>query len=170
MFYLVANSKTDVVAIVGAIVGLYGAILSTYNAWKAHNKDKAHVRLHIAPHMSVANDSRRKGMKFTVVTVTNVGSRPVTITHVATKTLDSTTDNLLFDTQPRVPCQLTEGQYTVAMVDESLKELHPVESWYALDSAGRRYYKHIAPWYRRLLSQHHRRKAWKAKRTNKPTP
>jgi hypothetical protein len=154
----------DTIAIAVAIIGLYGAVLSTYNAWKAHRKDKADVRLHIAPHMSVANDPRRKGMTFLVITAANVGSRPVTITHVASSTLDSSIHNVLFDVQPRLPCQLTEGQQLVAFVDEAQGGLDQVESWYVVDSAGRKHHKHIVAWHRRLLSKYRRRKTWAAKR------
>jgi hypothetical protein len=161
------TSVTGVVAIVGAIVGLYGAILSTYNAWKAHRKDRAHVRVEVASNMEVVNMPMREGMVFTTITVTNVGSRPVNITHVASSKLDSPTNSVLIDTQPPLPRLLTEGQYLTAFRDEALGGLDSVESWYAIDSTGRRYNKHIAPWYRRWLSMHRRRKAWAAKRKAK---
>ncbi len=160
---IVAESER-IAVIVGMVVAVYGAVLSTYNTLKANRRDSADVRLHIAPHMSVANDQRRKGMTFTVVTATNAGSRPVTITHVAATTLDSSIHNLLFDTQPRLPCELTEGKYLTAFVDEAQDALRLVESWYVLDSAGRHHFKHMVPWHRRLLSRYHRRKAWKKRK------
>jgi hypothetical protein len=152
-----------IAVVVGMVVALYGAVLSTYNTWKANRRDRADVQLHIAPHMSVANDPRRNGMTFTVVTATNTGSRPVTITHVAASTLDSTIHNVLFDTQPRLPCELTEGQYLTAFVDEANEGLRLVESWYVRDSAGRQHFKHIVPWHRRMLSGYRSRKAWKTR-------
>ena len=161
---MIAAEAEKTAVIVGMLVAVYGAVLSTINSifqWKASRRDRADVRLNIAPHMSVANDQRRKGMTFTVVTAANAGSRPVTITHVAATTLDSDIHNLLFDTQPRLPCQLTEGQYLMAFVDEAQDALRLVESWYVLDSAGRHHFKHMVPWYRRSLSRYRRRKAWK---------
>jgi hypothetical protein len=158
-----STNVTDVVAIVGAIVALYGAILSTYNAWKAHRKDKAHVRVNVASNMKAVGEPRRAGMVFTTVTVTNIGNRPVNITHVASSTLDSNTDGLLTDSQPSFPCLLTEGQYLTAFRDKALGGLDTIESWYAIDSTGRRYNKHMVPWHRRLLSRYRRRKAWAVK-------
>lgn len=154
---------TDVVAIVGAIVGLYGAVLSTYNAWKAHRKDKAHVRVEVASNMTVVGDPRRAGMVFTTVTVTNVGSRPVVITHVAFTRLDSTKISILFDVEPHLPYELKEGHYLTAFMDEAQGGLEFVESWYAMDSTGRHHYKQVAPWYRRFQSMRRRRKAWAVK-------
>ncbi len=167
---MIAAESEKTAVIVGMIVAVYGAVLSTINStfqWKASRRDRADVRLHIAPHMSVANDPRRAGMTFTVIGVTNIRARPVTITHVASSTLDSATDQVLFDTQPRLPCELTEGQQLTAFRDESLGGLESIESWYVWDSAGRQHFKHMVPWHRRLLSQHHRRKAWEKRKKEK---
>jgi len=158
-----SSNVTDVVAIVGAIVALYGAILSTYNAWKAHHKDKAHVRVEAASNMTVVGDPRRAGMVFTTVTVTNVGSRSVVITHIAFTRLDSTKISILFDVEPHLPYELKEGHYLTGFIDETQGGLDSIESWYATDSTGRRYYKNIAPWHQRLLSRYRRHKAWAVK-------
>jgi hypothetical protein len=154
--------------IVGMVIAVYGAALSTYNTWKANCKDKAHVRVEVASNMEVVNVPMRAGMIFTTVTVTNIGSRPVNITHVASSKLDSTTHDVLMDTQPQVPNLLTEGKYLTGFRDESLGGLELIESWYAIDSTGRRYYKHMVPWHRRLLSRYRRRKAWKNRKPTAP--
>jgi len=159
---VVEYDKTAV--IVGLVIAVYGAVLSSINSifqWKASRRDSVKVKLDILSHMSVANDPLRAGMTFTVIRVTNIGVRPVTITHVASSTLDSSTDQVLFDIQPRLPCELKESQLLTAFRDEALGGLKSIESWYVWDSAGRQHFKHMVSWHRRLLSRYRRRKAWK---------
>ena len=164
MFTMIVAESERTTVIVGMVVAVYGAVLSTFNTWKASRRDRADVRLHVSPHMSFLNDPLRQGMTFTIVTATNIGTRPVTITHVASSTLDSVTHNVLTDVRPRLPCPLTEGQYLTAFRDEALGGLESIESWYVVDSAGREHYKHMVPWHRRLLSKHRKRKAWKKRK------
>lgn len=94
-------------------------------------------------------------LKMIIVTATNVGRRPVTITGFGAKLLfgkDKNTDWILTDTRPRLPFEITEGKYGSVFVDQGNDESDPVAYWYAWDSAGKVYRRNVAPWYKRWLS------------------
>jgi hypothetical protein len=153
---MILSHLTEITAIVGVCLGIYSAILSTRNAFK----DRVKVQLRIRSNMSeVSRSPRYGGKKLTIVTATNVGVRPVTIIGFGARTSELKTDYWFTDIQPQVSCELTEGQFVSAYVDQGDGKVKLVESWYVWDSTGRHFYKHVASRRRRLLSTFRRIRA-----------
>jgi hypothetical protein len=106
--------------------------------------------------METMGDPRRNGMTLTMVTVANTGRRPVTITNIGMMYLQSA-GAVLPDTRPSIPCELTEGKYVTALVDENAMSFEKIRSFEAYDSAGRTFRKNFAPWHRRAFWYFRRR-------------
>ena len=154
-----ALTSTEKTAILGLVVAAYGAILSTVNSFLqllTHRKDRVNVILTARRNMVTLNQPRYAGMVITLLTATNRGKRPVTIEGFGAKKLNSKKQFWLPDVRPATPCSLTEGQTITAHVHES-DDLHDIESYLVWDTAGRHFYRHIAPWHRRLGSSFRRR-------------
>ncbi len=148
------------VAGIGLTLGVYGAVLATSNSvfqLTAYLRDRADVHLKVRNNMVSKNDARRSGIKMTLVTATNRGKRPVTITMFVARLLDTRTELLLSDTKPVLPFTITEGQQVSVFVNEEQHLLKYVESYYVVDSVGRIFRTDLSPWYRRLASQYKRK-------------
>lgn len=154
---------------VTTILAVYGAIVSTIIAAiqvASHLKDRVTIRLRLHEHVppealqSCPAGMNHPGMKVTVITAANVGRRPVTIEGFAASLLfpQPLTDWLINsgDAIPPLPCQVTEGQFVSAFVDEATEDLRAVGDWYAWDGAGRQFRLHVAPWYKRWYSAYRR--------------
>jgi hypothetical protein len=147
------------------ILAIYGAILSTLTAAVQvinQLRDRAKVRLTVRKNMRSLNLGRQyDGMTMVIITATNVGRRPVTITGFAmrplTKKGETAVDFYLHDVRPATPCEITEGKYVAAFVNQENVKFDDVDCWYAWDSAGREYRLKVAPWYKRWLSRWRRR-------------
>ena len=155
------RSSTENAAIIGLIVAIYGAVLSTANSiiqFMSHRRDRADVVLKIRTNMST-NDRRYAGMKLTLVTATNRGHRPVTIHGFSTKLLDSNDEYMLMDVRPPTPHEITEGQTMTAFINEAQYGRRFIESYYVWDSVGRHFRICVAPWHRRIVSRIRRKLA-----------
>lgn len=147
------------------ILAVYGAILSTLTAVVQvinHLRDRAKVKLTVRKNMRSPNTGRRDdGMTMVIITATNVGRRPVTMTGFAmrplTKKGEKAIDFYLPDVRPATPYEITEGKYIAAFVNQETVEFGTVDCWYAWDSTGREYRLNVAPWYKRWLSGWRRR-------------
>ena len=139
--------------ITASAVAWYAAITSTVIACvQAANyfRDRARVKVQFQRNREIFGDPRRAGMIFTMVTVTNTGRRPVTITNVGMMYLQNR-GAVFTDITPRVPpCELTEGQYLTVLIDEQLMPFDRIRSFEAYDSVGRTFRQNYAPWWRRL--------------------
>jgi len=149
----------------GTVVAVYGAILSTITATAqvvTHFKDRVRLRVRVR-HNMITNDPRYAGKKLTIVRVCNAGRRPVTVTGVGGFNLCPHDAFVVFDTNPRTPCELTEGKELAAMVDQQGLDLSVIESWEAYTATGKTFRHAIVPWYRRWwnrrqLGKHYRKK------------
>jgi hypothetical protein len=121
-------TSTTYIAILGLMVAAYGAILSTINSavqLLAHRRDRADIVLKVRRNMSTLVESptnpfaEQQVKKFAIITATNRGKRPVTLQSFAMKLLDTNTESLLVDVRPKIPREITEGQYASAFVDEA---------------------------------------------------
>jgi hypothetical protein len=151
-------SPTIAVAIYGAILSTLTAVVQVIN----HLRDRAKVQLKVRKNMRSPNMGRRyDGMTMVIISATNVGRRPVTMTGFAmrplTKKGEKVIDFYLPDVHPPTPCEITEGKYVGAFVNQETLDFDKVACWYAWDSTGREYYLSVAPWYKRLLSWWRRR-------------
>jgi hypothetical protein len=147
---------------VTGILALYGAVLSTLTAaiqLSNHFRDRAKVVLKIRKNMRFTGGGHAySGMIVVIVTATNVGRRPVTISGFAAALLfrngREETDWVLFDVRPPLPFEITEGKEVSAFVNQEKVDFGSISHWYAWDSAGRHYRLTVAPWYKRWLSSY----------------
>jgi hypothetical protein len=99
------------------------------------------------PNMGLPYD----GMTMVILTATNVGRRPITMTGFAMRPLtnkgEKAIDFYLSDARPTVPYAITEGKYVAAFVNQEKVEFDKIDYWYAWDSTGREYHLSVAPWY-----------------------
>ena len=99
--------------------------------------------------METMNDPAHDGMTLTIVTVTNAGRRPVTITNVGLMYLGN--DGAVFgDMVPRIPCELTEGKYVTSFVNQNDLRFDEVRYFVAYDAVGRKYSSNFASRHRRV--------------------
>jgi hypothetical protein len=159
------TTTTTTTTIITVVLAIYGAILSTLTAIVQvinHLRDRAKVQLKVRKNMKSPNMGRRyDGMTMVIISATNIGRRPITMTGFAmrplTKKGETVLDYYLHDVRPPTPCEITEGKYVAAFVNQETLNFDKVGCWYAWDSTGREYYLHVAPWYKRLLSWWRRR-------------
>jgi hypothetical protein len=136
----------------------YGAVLATVLGilqWKAYRKDNAAVVLQRRSNMAPIAHAAEYRRMMTIITATNVGRRPVTITGFAARLLHGQrhTDWVLPDVRPRLPHEITEGHFVSAYLNEQGTDFSIVEHWYAWDSTGKHYRLNHAPFGRRLKSK-----------------
>jgi hypothetical protein len=145
------------ITINGSIVAGYAALVSTLTGAVqiAHFlRDRKNVKLKLLRRMS-STDPRRAGMTFAVLTATNVGRRPVNITHTYFQAPDETA--FLPDTNPRLPCELTEGKELAVHLDEAGLNVDMISFFAVIDSTSREYKLHLVPWHKRAAAALRRR-------------
>ena len=150
-----------------SLLALYGAILSTLTAviqLSSHFRDRAKVVLTARKNMKpIGVGHRYDGMTMVIVTATNIGRRPITITGFAAGLLfrkqQKATDWYLPDVRPPLPCEITEGKEVSAFVNQERVDFDLISHWYVWDSAGRHYRLNVAPWYKRLVSAYRHKHA-----------
>jgi hypothetical protein len=153
------SALTSSVAVIGLVIAIYGAVLSTF----VYRRDRVEVVIKVRRNMSIAVNRSADpflglmNVKFVVVTATNKGKRPVSIQAFALRLLDSNTELLLDDVSPRLPRAITEGETITAKLREDHKQLAYAECYYVWDSVGRHFRLNVVPWYRILLSRYRRR-------------
>ena len=128
-------------------VAWYAAIVSTVtSAVQMANflRDRKKVKLTVARNMQSVGDPRRTDMTFAILKVANSGRRPLTVTQVYITFLHNA-GGLLNDTAPRLPCELTEGGYLLAYLDEAGVQFDTIRCFAASDSTGREYKINVAP-------------------------
>jgi hypothetical protein len=100
--------------------------------------------------METVNDPLHDGICLTMVTVTNAGRRPVTITNIGLSYLQGK-GAILADMVPRVPCELTEGKFITAFVDEEGLRFEEIRQFWACDAVGHKYKYQFTPWHKRAV-------------------
>jgi hypothetical protein len=124
--------------ILTAIVAIYGAVLSTIAIVKQLVSDRVKVKLTVSKNMQMVGDHKYEGMTLTILTLTNVGRRPITIkTFGAIRLYPSTTNFVVIDSRPPVPCEITEGKYITSIWDQKDIPFDTIDYWAAWDSQGR---------------------------------
>lgn len=89
--------------------------------------------------MQVTGDPRYKNTVLTKLTVTNTGHRSVTITTLGTVLLYPNAGLVAADTQPALPCELSEGRYMASLWPQADIDFSTIDYWVAWDSRGRVY-------------------------------
>ena len=122
---------------VTAIVALYGAVLSTIVAVRQSLRERVQVRFTVKKNMEMVGDPRYRDTTLTILTVTNIGRRPVTITSFGAIRLYPNTNFVAIDTQPALPCEITEGRYITSIWPQADLDFSTIDYWAAWDSHGR---------------------------------
>src|SRR6266571_2705569 len=137
-------------------VAINDTVLSTITAFIQilnHFRDRADVVLKVRKNMKTLIPGYH-GMTLVIVTATNVGRRPATISGFAAKLLfgQENTDWVLGDIRPPLPCEITEGKDVSAFVNQEGVDFEHIAYWYAWDSTGRHFKLNVAPWHKRWIS------------------
>lgn len=140
------------------VAAWWGAGLSTVVAVVHvlnYARDRANVTLNVRRDMKTT-DPRHAGMTLVIFSATNSGRRPVTITGFGVRHLfgkEEMSNAMFTDIHPPLPCEITEGKYAVAYVNQAGFDFKSVAFWYAYSSTGRVFRLNIAPWYQRWMSE-----------------
>lgn len=138
--------------IITAVVALYGAVLSTVALAKQLASDRISVTLKVKPGMQISGDPRYSEMTLIILEVINRGRRPVTIIGCGAVCLYPTNNFITVDNEPPLPCELTEGKYITAILDQADTDASTVDYWEARDSSGRMYRLRQASWFKHWKS------------------
>jgi len=147
--------------ITGNALAAYGAVLSTITAAVqvvSHLKDRVNLGIRVLHDREIVNAPQYAGMTMTIITVSNKGRRPVTITNVGGYRLHPHKAFMVPDAIPRIPCELTEGKQLTAMFDQSDVDFTQMEAYEVYTATGRTFRLNVAPWYRRHWSRFSRKR------------
>ncbi|MGB6974589.1 MAG: hypothetical protein WBD67_07900 [Terracidiphilus sp.] len=97
--------------LITAVVAVYGAFVSTIVAARQLLGERVRVRFTVKKNMQMVGDPRYRDMALTILSVTNIGRRPVTITTFGAIGLYPNRSLVATDTVPPLPCEITEGRY-----------------------------------------------------------
>ena len=119
----------------GAITGTLSLGIAGYVAWR----DRARIKVWASNNYLVHGtggpyDPRRK---YIMVSVSNAGRRPVTITHVYFRHKHDKHSSLLTDSMLRGPKELKEGQSATYLAEEDGFDLPSIKAVYVSDATGR---------------------------------
>jgi hypothetical protein len=123
--------------IITAIIAVYGAVLSTIAILRQYLSDQVKVKVTVGKNMQMVGDPRYQGMTLVVLTVTNVGKRPVTIRTFGTVPLHPYPGLVAVQTVPLLPCELTEGKFVNSHWNQSDLDFSKIDYWAAWDSRGK---------------------------------
>jgi hypothetical protein len=148
------------ITISGSLLAAYAAVLSTITGlvqfW-TFRRDRARVDISVRHNIEIVGDPRYSGKNLTLVTVSNLGRRPVTIVSVGAYRAYPLTAFILTDINPPIPHELTEGKSLVAILPSKDIDLSKVIWWQASDAVGREYRLDMIGW----LARHKFRKDWR---------
>jgi len=152
------NISGNVIAAYAAVVSTITGVVQFFN----YRRDRARVKVSVGHRMQIMGDPRYSGKTLTIVTVTNSGRGPVTITTVGAICRYPHNHFVVVECQPRLPHELTEGKHLIAILPHPVDiDFSTIESWEAMDAVGNRYRLHVASWYSRTMSRRKWRKDWK---------
>jgi hypothetical protein len=112
-------------------------------------RDRARVKVTFQRNMQFINDPYHlPDLTFTVITITNVGRRPVMVRN-AFMQFRGNAGAVFTDIQPRIPCELTEGKFITVTVEQSKLDFPEIAYFAASNSAGRKFCAPVAPLHKR---------------------
>lgn len=153
--------------IITLVIAAWGAVLSTISiAWQLSG-DRVKVKVTAKRSRKIIGSRRYDGMLLTIVEVTNVGRRPVTITSIGAINLYPHHHFVVTDTIPALPCEITEGKYISAMLDQADLDFSIIDYWNACDSHGRGHNLREATLFKHWKSWFQSRRAWRKKESAK---
>ena len=157
------------VTISGSVVAVYAAVVSTITGsvqlWHFF-RDRARIKLTVQRNMEIIGGPvHRTGL--TIVRVSNLGRRPVTITTVGAQRLFPDTHIVIPECNPQLPHELTEGKSLMAIIPPCDLDFSRIDLWEAYDAVGRPYRLYVARWYVRMMSRTRWRLKWRQDRKKK---
>lgn len=153
--------------IITAIIAVYGAVLSTVTILRQYFTDRVKVKVTVRKNMQMVGDPRYRGVTLTILTVTNVGKRPVTITTFGAVGLHPHDSLVAVDTNPITPCELTEGKYVLSKLDQSGLDFSTIDYWDACDSHGRLHKLREASRFKHWKSVLQQKREWRRNKKKK---
>jgi hypothetical protein len=151
--------------IITAIIAIYGAVLSTIAIVRQWRTDRAKIKVSVRRNMQIFGDPKYRDMTLTVLTVTNVGRRPVTVTTFGAIGLHPHKSMVAATTQPTLPREITEGQYITSNWPQDDLDFSKIDYWSAWDSHGREYKLREASRFKHWKSVRQQKREWKKKKT-----
>jgi hypothetical protein len=132
--------------IVTMVIAVYGAVLSTVAIVRQFVINQVKVNVTVQKNMQIVGDPRYAGKTMTLITVTNLGARPVNIKTFGAIGLHPHRNLVALDTNPRTPCELTEGKYVTSFWEQSDLDFSHIDYWAAWDSRGKMHKVKEASW------------------------
>jgi hypothetical protein len=141
------------ITVSGSVVAAYAAILSTITGaaqlWN-YTRDRARIRVSAQNNMTMFGDVLYKANQtLCIVTVANLGRRPVTITTVGGYREIPLHPFFVVECRPNLPHELTEGKHLIAILPSAEMDVSKVLWWSASDGVGNQYYSKGGGWYAR---------------------
>jgi hypothetical protein len=150
--------------IITAIIAVYGAVLSTIAIIRQWRTDRARIKFTVRRNMQIVGDPKYRDVTLTVLTVTNVGRRPVTITTFGAIGLYPHRSMVAAETQPTLPREITEGQFITSNWPQDDIDFSTIDYWSAHDSHGREYILREASRFKHWQSVRQQKREWRKKK------
>lgn len=129
-----STPSVSVVAWYAAVVSTMGFLLALYVALR----DRPRLRIFVQPNMlSLGNPLYDENKLYVVVTVANVGRRPLTISLVGFTQRGKRGDIILTDSTREAPKEVLEGKSAAYRAEQALLPLGHLKRVIVRDSAGR---------------------------------
>jgi hypothetical protein len=154
----------------GSVVALYAAVLATITAAvQVTNflRDRRKIKISVNDRMKMFGDPRYEDKLLTVVRVTNIGRRPVTILSISATQIAPLDSFVMIDTRPALPCELTEGKHLQAIGELVDIDVSKIECWEVKDAGGNSYRLPVASRWQRFLSRRRRKRTWREEAARK---
>ena len=119
---------------VTSLLAIYGAVLSTFAIVRQFIGERVKVKVTVRRNMKPKGEAQYDGKDLVILTVTNVGRRPVTIKTIIAIGLYPHDNLLARDTRPQVPYELTEGRFIVSFWDQTFLDFSRIDRWEVWDS------------------------------------
>jgi hypothetical protein len=153
--------------ILTAVIAIYGAVLSTVTILRQYFSDRVKVTFTVSKNMQMVGHPKYRGMTLTVLTVTNVGKRPVTIRTFGTVPLYPHLGLVAVNTTPQLPCELTEGKFVSSYWEQDDIDFSEIDYWATWDSHGNIHKCQEASRFRHWKSVRQQKREWRKNKGKK---
>lgn len=148
-------------------IAIYGAVLSTVAIVRQFSSEHVKVKITVRKNMQMVGHPRYTGMTLVIITITNLGRRPITVVSFGAIRLQPNTNLAGVDSQPQLPCELTEGKYITSYWNQDDLDFSTIDYWTARDSRGKEYRLYEASHWQHWKSLRRMRQEWKKNRKAK---
>lgn len=145
------------------MIAVYGALLSTFATLRQYFGDRVKIKLTVQKNMEMVGDPLYRGMTLTILTLTNVGKRPVTITTFGAIRLYPNKNFVAVDSRPPLPCEITEGKFIRSIWDQEGIDFSSIDYWAAWDSRDKVHKLRESSLLKHWMSVLRQKRAWRKK-------